>query len=310
MRVIFAGTPNFASTCLQELISKNVEIIAVYTQPDKPKGRGHKLSFSPVKELALKYDIPIYQPTSFKHEEDIAQLKSLNADLMIVVAYGLLLPTEVLNAPKLGCINIHGSLLPKWRGAAPIQRAILNGDKITGITIMKIAEKLDSGDILSIKEVSISDNETSESLFNKLAEIGKELLYDVVENIENLLKTSTPQNEAEATYASKLTKEEALLDFSLPATTLERYIRAYKPWPISYFKYKGITVKVHQASVSDFEYIGEPGIIKHVDKNGIEITTSKGILKIKTLQLPNKKILSFNDFYNSQKSFFEQGGKI
>lgn len=312
MNIIFAGTPDFAATHLKKLIDNGNTIIAVYTQPDRPKGRGHQLACSPVKEIALEYNIPIYQPASFKNnDEAIQELKNLKADLMIVVAYGLLLPQVVIDAPRLGCINVHGSLLPKWRGAAPIQRSLWAGDNETGITIMKISLALDAGDIITKAILPISIDDTSESLYEKLAELGSKTLCTIIPNIETLLAHAEPQDESQVTYASKLTKEEALINFSLPADTLERYIRAYQPWPIAYFSLDGQSIKVYEtqavtidSSISNMS----PGTIISASKQGLDILAgNNSVLRILKMQIPGKKIMTVSDILNSRKDMFAVG---
>jgi methionyl-tRNA formyltransferase len=311
MNIIFAGTPDFAATHLQSLLSNGHNIIAVYTQPDRPKGRGHQLCASPVKAIALEHNIPVYQPLSFKNNESaIQEIKDINADLMIVVAYGLLLPQEVINAPRLGCINVHGSLLPKWRGAAPIQRSLWAGDKETGITIMKIALALDAGDILTKASLQIDDDDTSESLYIKLAQLGSKTLCNILPNIAYLLANSQKQDENLVTYASKLSKEEALIDFTQPAHIIERYIRAYQPWPVAYFSIDGQNIKVYQAQAiaNNTHSKNEFGEILSFTKSGLDIVTGdNSILRILKMQLPGKKIMNVTDIINSRKDMFASG---
>lgn len=310
MKIIFAGTPDFAATHLQALLNQNHDVIAVYTQPDKPKGRGHKLAYSPVKEIALQNNIPVYQPLNFKNEEDVKNIQSLNADLMIVVAYGVILPLSVINATKLGCINVHGSLLPKWRGAAPIQRSLLNGDKKTGVTIMKIVPQLDAGDMLLQSKIEIENNDTSESLYLKLEKIGSETLLHAINNIEDLLRNAQKQDETIVTYATKLTKEEALLDFSKPAEQLDREVRGYNPWPMSYFNLNELTIKVEEIEILNNNSDLAVGTIVNASKYGLDIQTGNGIIRIKKMQLPGKKMMNFGDIFNSKKELFNIGSNL
>ena len=235
LNIIFAGTPDFAAQHLQAILNSQHNVIAVYTQPDKLAGRGKKLQASPVKQLAEQNNISVYQPKSLRKEEAQSELKALNADVLVVVAYGLILPKAVLDAPRLGCLNVHGSILPRWRGAAPIQRSIWAGDTQTGVTIMQMDEGLDTGDMLHKVYCDILPTETSTSLYNKLAELAPSALIDVLDNLENGKFIAEKQDDSQSNYAEKLSKEEAQLDWSLSAMQLERNIRAFNPWPIAYF---------------------------------------------------------------------------
>jgi methionyl-tRNA formyltransferase len=237
LRIIYAGTPDFSVAALQALIDSCHEVVAVYTQPDRPAGRGRGLKASPVKEKALEYDIPVYQPESLRDKQAQAELQGLNADLMVVVAYGLLLPAAVLKIPRLGCINIHASLLPRWRGAAPIQRAILAGDKKTGITIMQMDEGLDTGDMLAVAECEVSADDTGSSLHDKLMILGAETLMSVLPAIAQHTQERVKQNDADACYAIKLNKAEAKINWSQSAEEIQRAIRAYNSWPVAYCTY-------------------------------------------------------------------------
>lgn len=311
MKILFAGTPDFAAVHLQKLIDCNADICAVLTQPDRPKGRGHHLAPSPVKETALKAGIPVYQPEKLRNNEDaIRIIQELGADLMIVVAYGLILPDEVIYAPRLGSINVHGSILPRWRGAAPIQRSMWAGDPDAGVTIMKVATELDSGDIIKIATLPITEEDTSLSLYEKLAVLGAETLCGMLDNMEEMISHAIPQNPELITYAKKLSKEEALLDFNLDASTLERYIRTYIPWPLAYFSLDENIIKVHKAQVLNEQTNKTPGEIVSAGKDGLDIATANGILRIKELQLPNKKAMGFADVYNSKKDMFKPGRMV
>lgn len=311
MKIIFAGTPDFAAVHLQKLIDSKADICAVLTQPDRPKGRGHHLAPSPVKEVALQAGIPVYQPEKLRNNDEAIQtIRELNADLMIVVAYGLILPDEVIFSPRLGSINVHGSILPRWRGAAPIQRSLWAGDAEAGVTIMKVAPELDSGDIIRIASVPITGEDTSLSLYEKLAELGAATLCEMMPNIEELLGQSIPQDPALVTYAKKLTKEEAVLDFSLDAETLERYVRTYIPWPLACFTLDGNTIKVHKAAVLREKTERAPGEIVKAGRDGLDIATANGILRITELQLPNKKAMPFADVFNSKKEMFSTGRMV
>ncbi|GHG58426.1 methionyl-tRNA formyltransferase [Alishewanella longhuensis] len=310
LRIIFAGTPDFAARHLQALLDSNHQVVAVYTQPDRPAGRGHKLQPSPVKQLALAQQIPVYQPKSLKKAPAQQELAALNADLMIVVAYGLILPKAVLTAPRLGCINVHGSLLPRWRGAAPIQRAIWAGDAVTGVTIMQMDEGLDTGAMLSKTSCTIAPEDTSTSLYGKLAELGPKALLAALEQLPELQREATVQNDAEANYAEKLHKDEAKLDFTKSAMALEREIRAFNPWPTSYLDLAQGTVKVWQAEVSSEQHSAAAGQIIKADKTGIYIACQQQTLVITQLQPPGKKPMSAADFLNGRADWLVPGQQL
>ncbi|TCP96249.1 methionyl-tRNA formyltransferase [Cricetibacter osteomyelitidis] len=311
LKIIFAGTPDFAAQHLQALLDSEHQVIAVYTQPDKPAGRGKKLQASAVKMLAESHNIPVYQPKSLRNAESQAELTALHADVMVVVAYGLILPKAVLDAPRLGCLNVHGSILPRWRGAAPIQRAIWAGDKQSGVTIMQMNEGLDTGDMLHKVYCDIVADETSTSLYNKLAELAPPALIDVLKGLENARFKPEVQDESQSNYAEKLSKEEAKLDWHLSAVQLERCIRAFNPWPISYFtttdgQGNPQTLKVYQASVLPHQ--DKPlGTILQADKNGLQIATAQGVLNIQQLQPAGKKPMSVQDLLNSRADWFTVG---
>ena len=311
LNIIFAGTPDFAAQHLQAILNSQHNVIAVYTQLDKPAGRGKKLQASPVKQLAEQNNIPVYQPKSLRKEETQSELKALNADVMVVVAYGLILPKAVLDAPRLGCLNVHGSILPRWRGAAPIQRSIWAGDAQTGVTIMQMDEGLDTGDMLHKVYCDILPTETSTSLYNKLAELAPSALIDVLDNLENGKFIAEKQDDSQSNYAEKLSKEEAQLDWSLPAMQLERNIRAFNPWPIAYFSTEdkdgnAQTLKVYQAEVLSHQ--DKPaGTILSADKNGIQIATVDGVLNLLQLQPAGKKPMSAQDLLNGRAEWFTIG---
>ncbi|GAB5993875.1 methionyl-tRNA formyltransferase [Aeromonas enteropelogenes] len=310
LKLIFAGTPDFAARHLAALLSSDHEVVAVYTQPDKPAGRGQKLTASPVKELALAHNLPVYQPASLRNEEAQAELASLGADLMVVVAYGLILPKAVLDTPRLGCINVHGSLLPRWRGAAPIQRAIWAGDAETGVTIMQMDVGLDTGAMIRKVSCPIAADETSTSLYDKLAELGPQALVDTVDAMAAGNTTAEPQDDALANYAQKLSKEEARIDWTMDAVAIERCIRAFNPWPISWCEVAGQTIKVWQADVIEHEHGQSAGTLLKADKQGIDIATGKGVLRLLTLQPPGKKAMSVTDLLNSRRDWFEPGTQL
>ncbi|MFM5869158.1 methionyl-tRNA formyltransferase [Aeromonas caviae] len=310
LKLIFAGTPDFAARHLAALLSSGHEVVAVYTQPDKPAGRGQKLTASPVKELALAHDLPVYQPASLRNEAAQAELAALGADLMVVVAYGLILPKAVLDTPRLGCINVHGSLLPRWRGAAPIQRSIWAGDAETGVTIMQMDVGLDTGAMLRKVTCPIASDETSASLYDKLAGLGPQALVDTLDAMAAGDTAAEPQDDALANYAEKLSKEEARIDWSMDAVAIERCIRAFNPWPISWFDVAGQTVKVWQAEVVAQDHAQAAGTLLKADKQGIEVATGQGVLRLLTLQPPGKKAMSVSDLLNSRRDWFEPGTQL
>ena len=310
LKLIFAGTPDFAARHLAALLSSDHEVVAVYTQPDKPAGRGQKLTASPVKDLALAHDLPVYQPASLRNEEAQAELAALGADLMVVVAYGLILPKAVLDTPRLGCLNVHGSLLPRWRGAAPIQRAIWAGDTETGVTIMQMDVGLDTGAMIRKVSCPIAADDTSASLYDKLAELGPQALVDTLDAMAAGDTTAEVQDDALANYAQKLSKEEARIDWSMEAVAIERCIRAFNPWPISWFEVAEQTIKVWQAEVIDSDHGQSAGTLLKADKQGIDVATGKGVLRLLTLQPPGKKAMSVPDLLNSRRDWFEPGTQL
>ncbi len=310
LKIIFAGTPDFAAKHLQALLNSSHQVIGVFTQPDKPAGRGNKLTASPVKQLALQNNLPVYQPISLKDSANQQIIADLNADIMIVVAYGLILPQTVLDMPKYGCLNVHGSLLPRWRGAAPIQRACWAGDTETGITIMQMDVGLDTGDMLYKEKCHIEDDDTSATLYNKLAQIGPDALLKTLKLIIEGKAKPEKQNESQVTYATKLSKQESKLDWNLTATQLERCIRAFNPWPVSYFEINGELIKVWQANVISETTDKTPGTILRADKSGIQIATQDGVINMTLLQPAGKKPMSAQDFLNSRKAWFIVGNII
>ncbi len=306
LKIIFAGTPDFAARHLDALLASEHQVVGVFTQPDRPSGRGNKLTPGPVKVLAQAHDVPVFQPKSLKPEENQQLVADLQADIMVVVAYGLILPKAVLDMPRLGCINVHGSLLPRWRGAAPIQRALWAGDSETGVTIMQMDVGLDTGDMLHKLSCPITPEDTSASLYDKLAELGPQGMLDTLDLLANGKAQPEVQDEAQVSYAEKLSKEEARLDWSLSAAQLERCIRAFNPWPLSFFLIEDQPVKVWQASVLPHQN-KQPGEIIHADKNGIQIATADGVLNLLSLQPAGKKAMSAQDLLNSRREWFATG---
>lgn len=307
LRIIFAGTPDFAARHLDALLSSHHQIVGVFTQPDRPAGRGKKLMPSPVKLLAQDNNLPVYQPASLRPAENQQLVADLQADVMVVVAYGLILPKAVLEMPRLGCINVHGSLLPRWRGAAPIQRALWAGDRETGVTIMQMDVGLDTGDMLYKLACPITAQDTSASLYDKLAQLGPQGLLETLAQLAGGRAQPQVQDEAFVTYAEKLSKEEAKMDWSLSAVQLERCIRAFNPWPMSYFFVEEQPVKVWQASVIETTTAKTPGTIIEASKQGIQVATAEGVLNLEILQPAGKKAMSAQDLLNSRREWFEPG---
>lgn len=307
LRIIFAGTPDFAAKHLSALINSEHEVIAAYSQPDRPAGRGKKLKPSDVKQLAISHDIPVYQPISLRNEDAQQELAALNADLMVVVAYGLILPQIVLDTPRLGCINVHGSLLPRWRGAAPIQRAIWAGDAETGVTIMQMDLGLDTGAMLHKVTCPITDDETSASLYDKLAELGPQGLLETLAQISNNTAVAEVQNDEQSNYAAKLSKEEANIDWTQSAVEIERQVRAFNPWPVSYSQIAEQNVKIWQASVCEETTDAQPGTVIAATKQGIQVATGNGVLTLLNMQLAGKKAMPVQDILNARKEWFTVG---
>ncbi|MFG3454404.1 methionyl-tRNA formyltransferase [Stutzerimonas stutzeri] len=305
MRIVFAGTPEFAAQHLQALIDAGREVIAVYTQPDRPAGRGQKLMPSPVKQLALQHNIPVHQPQTLRDPAAQAELASLQADLMVVVAYGLILPQAVLDMPRLGCINSHASLLPRWRGAAPIQRAIESGDAESGVTVMQMEAGLDTGPMLLKVHTPIAPDDTGGSLHDRLAALGSNAVVEAVSALEAGTLAGEIQDDSLATYAHKLNKDEARIDWTRPAVELERRVRAFHPWPICQSTLDGAAVKIHAAEPGTGH--GVPGQIIDADKNGLDVACGEGSLRLTRLQLAGGKPLAFSDLFNSRREQFATG---
>ena len=305
MRIVFAGTPEFAAEHLKALLGTQHQVIAVYTQPDRPAGRGHKLMPSPVKQLAVEHGIPVYQPATLRAPEAQAELAALQPDLMVVVAYGLILPQVVLDTPRLGCINSHASLLPRWRGAAPIQRAVQAGDDESGVTVMQMEAGLDTGPMLLKVSTPIAPSDTGGSLHDRLAALGSQAVIQAVDSLAAGTLTGEVQDDSLANYAHKLNKDEARLDWSRPAVELERLVRAFNPWPICHSTLNGEPLKVLAATLG--EGSGQPGQILAASKDGLTVACGEGALRLTRLQLPGGKPLSFADLYNSRREQFAPG---
>ncbi|MCJ8320084.1 MAG: methionyl-tRNA formyltransferase [Colwellia sp.] len=316
LRIIFAGTPDFAAKHLAALIESNHQVVAVYCPQDKPAGRGKKLRACATKELALANNLPVEQPINFKELAAQQKLASYNADVMVVVAYGLLLPEIILTTPKLGCINVHGSILPKWRGAAPIQRSLEAGDPETGITLMQMDKGLDTGDMILTARCEITPTDTSASLYEKLAELGPSTLLETLTLMSAGKYPRVAQDNEVSTYAAKLEKSEAELNWQLSAQVLDRKIRAYIPWPVAQFtftdeKASAQRIRVWQASIVSTDCKNNVvGTIISVDKQGIVVSTKENALRLEVLQLPGKKALAVSDILNGRADWFKVGQLI
>ncbi len=301
MNLIFAGTPDFAVPALKALLDAGHTILAVYTQPDRPAGRGRKLGVSAVKEFALAHGLRLHQPVTLKPESEAETLRALKPDALIVIAYGLILPQPILNIPKYGCINVHASLLPRWRGAAPIQRAIEAGDDITGVTIMQMDAGLDTGAMLALAATPIHAHDTAATLHDRLAEIGASLLVTTLARLVRGEITPQAQDSALATYASKLKKEEARIDWNADAGLLARRVRAFNPWPVAHTTLDGQMLRLWQAQPENKAAAGQPpGTVLGADAEGVRVQCADGVLRITRLQLEGGKVLEAQAFLNGR----------
>ena len=311
LRIVFAGTPDFAAAHLAALLEAGYHIVAAYTQPDRPAGRGKKLVASPVKTLALSHGIPVFQPIHLKDPEDQAALAALKPDLMVVVAYGLLLPQAVLDIPRMGCINVHASLLPRWRGAAPIQRAIEAGDTETGVCIMQMEAGLDTGPVLATARCPILPEDTGGSLHDRLALQGAHILVDNLKPLQTGQLIPHAQPTAGITYAHKLGKEDARLDFSLPATDLVLKIKAFNPFPVSWCLLPdGSRLRVWSAQALDEATTSPPGTVLACDQNGLLLACGSGCLRLTDMQLPNRNRMSIRDLINGHLLALQAGDRL
>jgi methionyl-tRNA formyltransferase len=301
LSIIFAGTPEFSVPALNSLVAAGHRIVAVYTQPDRPAGRGQQVSMSAVKQAALERGLPVEQPPTLRNAGAVDRLASLRADLMVVVAYGLILPQAVLDVPPMGCINIHGSLLPRWRGAAPIHRAILAGDAQTGITIMQMDAGLDTGPTLLERPTAIEAHETSGTLHDRLAAIGAQAVVDAIEGLTNGDIEPRPQPEDGATYAAKIRKEEAVVDWRKSALELDRQVRAFNPWPVAQTQWEGQQLRIWQANALGKNSTNAPGTVLHGDSSGIQVATGEGVLNVTRVQLAGRKAVSAAEFLNAHR---------
>lgn len=296
MKVVFMGTPDFSVGTLEALVEAGHEVVLVVTQPDKPKGRGKEMQFTPVKECALKYNIPIFQPRRVREAECIEELRKYDADIMVVVAFGQILPKEILEMTPYGCVNVHASLLPKYRGAAPIQWSIIDGEAVTGVTTMQMDEGLDTGDMLLKTEIPMDEKETGGSLHDKLAEAGAKLCVETLEALQNKTVTPVPQGEATTAYAKMLDKQLGNIDWNAKAIEIERLIRGLTPWPSAYTNWNGKVMKIWEAEVADGVSEATPGTIVRVEKDAFYVQTGEGYLKVCELQIPGKKRMDAGAF--------------
>ena len=297
MRIVFMGTPDFAEASLKKLIEEKFDVVGVFTQPDKPKGRGMELSFSPVKELALAHGLPVFQPVKMRDGTALEQIKALAPDILVVVAYGRILPEEILALPKYGAINVHGSLLPKYRGAAPIQWAVLNGDKLTGVSTMYLASEMDTGDVIYTAETEIGEFETSGELFDRLKLLGAELLVKTLRDIEKGIAPRTPQDHSKASYVSQLDKSLSPIDWNKSPRSVVKWIYGLQPWPVATMEMDGKTYRVFAAEYTKNKTDKKPGQIVSAGERGIEVACADGeTILITQLQAPGKKRMKAADF--------------
>ena len=301
MKIVFMGTPDYAATALEAILQAGYEVTGVVCQPDKPKGRSGALAACPVKECALKYNLPVFQPERIKRPEAVAELKKFPADVFVVAAFGQILSEEILTIPKYGCINIHASLLPKYRGAAPIQWCIVDGEKETGVTIMQMDAGIDTGDILFTKKVAITEEETGGSLFDKLSQAGAELIVEALPKIEAGEVSPVKQDETQSNYARMLKKEDGQINWNRPAEEIGRQVRGMDPWPSAYTYYKGKQFKIWKAEAVAGGTEGlQPGTIAQIEKQGIWIACGSGMLQVTEAQLEGKKRMSAADLMNGR----------
>ncbi len=302
LKIVFAGTPDFGIACLEGLLSSAHVLQAVYTQPDRPAGRGRKLQASAIKQWALSHEIEVFQPVNFKNESPVAELRALAPDVLIVIAYGLILPACVLNIPRLGCINVHASLLPKWRGASPIQHAVLHGDTVTGVSIMQMDIGMDTGDVLATRECLVEPTDTALSLQKKLALLAVEPLLQTINTLESAPITPTKQDSQHATFAGKIAKDDALINWSAPATTIDCLIRAYNPWPVAFTYIQGERMRIYKARISGTKAHKSPGSIVAADTNGLLIATQTDDLLVEEVQFPGGKVSTIKECLQTNRA--------
>ncbi|WP_367565613.1 methionyl-tRNA formyltransferase [Lacrimispora sp.] len=296
MRIVFMGTPDFSVSALVSLVDAGHEVLAVVTQPDKPKGRGKEIQMTPVKEKALEYGLPVYQPVKAREPEFVSLLADMKPDVIVVVAFGQILPKSILDIPRYGCVNIHASLLPKYRGASPIQHAVINGDKESGITTMMMAEGIDTGDMLDQEVIGLDEHETGGSLHEKLSEVGGRLILKTLKKLEEGTAVRTPQDDSKACHVGMIKKSMGDIDWSMDAVSIERLIRGLNPWPSAYTNWDGKVMKLWEATALEKEYEGVCGQVAEVGRDCLIIKTGKGSLSLKELQLQGKKRMDVGAF--------------
>lgn len=296
MKIVFMGTPEFAVPCLQKIIDEGHELIAVVTQPDKPKGRGKKLAMPPVKELALKYDIPVYQPVKAREESFVDTLKEMNPELIVVVAFGQILPKSILDIPKYGCVNVHASLLPRYRGAAPLNWVIINGEEKTGVTTMYMDEGLDTGDMILKSEIPLNDEITAGELHDKMMIDGAQVLKETIDLIVKDKAPREKQSDENTCYSPIMNKSLGNIDWNKSAKDIHNLVRGINPWPSAYTTYEDQTMKIWKTKVTNRNSDKKPGTILNVDKEGIEVSTGEGIIQIKEIQMSGKKRMIVSEY--------------
>ena len=297
MRVVFMGTPDIAATCLKKIIDDGFEVVGVYTQPDRPKNRGMKLAFSPVKEVALAHDLPVYQPENFRADETVAQLAALQPDVVAVVAYGRILPQRVLDIPEKGCINIHASILPSYRGSAPYQWAVLHGLKETGVTAMYLCREMDAGDMIDVATTPIEEDETAGELLDRLAVLGANLLSDTLTKIGNGTAVATPQDHSKATYAPMLDKTMCPIDWTKTAQQVHNHVRGMNPWPVATAEFGGKRFKIYTTAVVEDTKTAAPGTVLDLTKTGLRVACGEGVIEIRILQAEGGKRMAAPDYF-------------
>ncbi len=297
MRVVFMGTPDIAATCLQKILDAGMDVVGVYTQPDRPKNRGMKLAFSPVKEVALAYGLPVYQPENFREDETVAELQALQPDVVAVVAYGRILPQRVLDIPTLGCVNIHASVLPKYRGSAPYQWAVLNGEKETGVTAQHMVLQMDAGDVIDVATTPIGENETAGELLDRLAVLGADLLSRTLTRFENGTAVGTPQDESKVSFAPMLDKSMCPIDWTKTAQQVHDQVRGLHPWPVATTHIQGNFFKIHSTVIVPGKQGAQPGTILGLTKTGLQIACGEGAVEIRSLQAEGGKRMAAPDYF-------------
>ena len=297
MRVVFMGTPDIAATCLNKILDDGFQVVGVYTQPDRPKNRGMKMAFSPVKEVAIAHELPVFQPENFREDETVEQLRALQPDVVAVVAYGRILPQKVLDIPSLGCINIHASLLPNYRGSAPYQWAVLDGLEETGVSAMYLCRQMDAGDVIDVSKTPIGPNETAGELLDRLAVLGAELLSKTLSNIQNGTCSRCPQDESKATYAPMLDKSMSPIDWEKTAVQVHNHVRGLHPWPVATATIGGTLFKIHSTVIIDRETKAQPGKVLALTKTGLQVACGQGVIEIRSLQAEGGKRMAAPDYF-------------